>query len=241
MPNFIQIGWKTQKLKIFTIGRFWLVGLVGRAGWSKNGRSHFKHSESLKRLIKDLCTKFEPNRTKIGEVSPFWNFFSKIEIWLVGPVCMCEIGSRIRIQSAWPWQVSMQKINSIAQSVLELSHRENADNDNDNDDDDTLPGWIIVRVGMYSVADKNQCISRLQHISRWQDKSKLKNYFTAIYVADALYKRIGLSDWLFSLCYSYASAFYFSRAAMECWKSGKNSIQMRWNVCFPSARGNLLF
>ena len=29
-PNFIQIGWKTQKLKIFTIGRFWLVGLVGQ-------------------------------------------------------------------------------------------------------------------------------------------------------------------------------------------------------------------
>ena len=29
-PNFIQIGRKTQKLKIFAIGRFWLVGLVGR-------------------------------------------------------------------------------------------------------------------------------------------------------------------------------------------------------------------
>ena len=28
IPNFIQIGLKTQKLKIFTIGRFWLVGLV---------------------------------------------------------------------------------------------------------------------------------------------------------------------------------------------------------------------
>ena len=30
MPNFIQIGQKTQKLEIFTFGRFWLVGLVGR-------------------------------------------------------------------------------------------------------------------------------------------------------------------------------------------------------------------
>ena len=53
----------------------------------------------------------------------------------------------------------MQKINLIAQSVLELSHRENADDDNDddndNDDDDTHPGWIIVRDGKYSVADKN--------------------------------------------------------------------------------------
>ena len=60
----------------------------------------------------------------------------------------------------------MQKINSIAQSVLELSHRENADdnddNDNDdNDDDDTHPGWIIVRVGMYSVADKNRSKGRI--------------------------------------------------------------------------------
>ena len=30
MQNFIQIGQKTQKLEIFTFGRFWLVGLVGR-------------------------------------------------------------------------------------------------------------------------------------------------------------------------------------------------------------------
>ena len=61
----------------------------------------------------------------------------------------------------------MQKINLIAQSVLELSHCENADdddNDNDNDDDDTHPGWIMVRVGMYSVADKNHvyCVFRLK-------------------------------------------------------------------------------
>ena len=37
----------------------------------------------------------------------------------------------------------MQKINLIAQSVLKLSHCENADdndNDDDNDDDDTHPG-----------------------------------------------------------------------------------------------------
>ena len=30
MQNFIQIGQKTQKLEIFTFGRFWLVGLVGQ-------------------------------------------------------------------------------------------------------------------------------------------------------------------------------------------------------------------
>ena len=52
----------------------------------------------------------------------------------------------------------MQKINLIAQGVLELSHRENADNDDyDYDyDDDTHQGWIIVRDGMYSVADKKR-------------------------------------------------------------------------------------
>ena len=30
MPNFIQIRQKTQKLKILTFGRFWLVGQVGQ-------------------------------------------------------------------------------------------------------------------------------------------------------------------------------------------------------------------
>ena len=49
----------------------------------------------------------------------------------------------------------MQKINLIAQSVLELSHCENGYDNNNDDDDDTHPGWIIVRDGKYSVADKN--------------------------------------------------------------------------------------
>ena len=48
----------------------------------------------------------------------------------------------------------MQKINLIAQGVLELSHRENLHNDDNDNDDDTHQGWIIVRDGMYSVADK---------------------------------------------------------------------------------------
>ena len=30
IPNFIQIGEKTQKLKTFAVGQFWLFGLVGR-------------------------------------------------------------------------------------------------------------------------------------------------------------------------------------------------------------------
>ena len=46
----------------------------------------------------------------------------------------------------------MQNFNLIAQSVLKLSHCEKVHDDNDNDD--THPGWIIVRDGKYSVADK---------------------------------------------------------------------------------------
>ena len=102
---------QTKNTEIFSVGRFWLVGLVGqkmvvgisnslccfctiislhikfhrnrmkntevknfhfwsilvgRAGRSKNGRNHFKHSESDKRLTNDVCTKFEPNRSKNG-------------------------------------------------------------------------------------------------------------------------------------------------------------------------------
>ena len=30
VPNFTQIGQKMQKLKIFAVGRFWLVCLVGK-------------------------------------------------------------------------------------------------------------------------------------------------------------------------------------------------------------------
>ena len=74
----------------------------------------------------------------------------------------------------------MQKINLIAQSVLELSHRENADDDNndnddDNDDDDTHPGWIIVRVGRYSVADKNNIIIIID-ILLTESAAQLTNY-----------------------------------------------------------------
>ena len=68
----------------------------------------------------------------------------------------------------------MQKINLIAQGVLELSHRENADNDNDNDND-THPGWIIVRDGMYSVADKNEMVHvALPHAALWQERDGYK-------------------------------------------------------------------
>ena len=54
----------------------------------------------------------------------------------------------------------MQKINLIAQSVLELSHCENSHNEDEDDDgeddNNTHQGWVIVRGGMYSVADKKR-------------------------------------------------------------------------------------
>ena len=49
---------------------YWSV-LVGRAGRSKNGCSHFKNSDSQQRLTNDLCTKFQPNRIKNTEVENF--------------------------------------------------------------------------------------------------------------------------------------------------------------------------
>ena len=63
----------------------------------------------------------------------------------------------------------MQKINSIAQSVLKLSHRENADDDDDNDED-THPGLIIfiVRIGMYvlSASFENRFYNSLPFFSK---------------------------------------------------------------------------
>ena len=63
----------------------------------------------------------------------------------------------------------MQKISLIAQSVLKLSHCENADDNDDNDDDNNdddnpHPGGIIVRVGRYSVADKKMMMTVIRAI-----------------------------------------------------------------------------
>merc|ERR1711990_857791 len=56
---------KNAKVENF---HYWAV-LVGQAGRSKNGRSHFKHSVAVWKVIKDLCTKFQLNRMKIGQVA----------------------------------------------------------------------------------------------------------------------------------------------------------------------------
>ena len=75
IPNFIQIRQKTQKLEIFTFGRFWLVGLVGRkmvAATSKNpllpGRLWMTSVPSLNSI-----------GWKMAELAHFWIFG-----WLAG-------------------------------------------------------------------------------------------------------------------------------------------------------------
>ena len=67
MPNFIQIGQRTRKLEIFTFGRFWLVGLVGRKMVVGILKSFF----SCFCPIISSHTKFHPNRTKNTEVRNF--------------------------------------------------------------------------------------------------------------------------------------------------------------------------
>ena len=93
----------------------------------------------------------------LAELAHFWNFG-----WLAGWAGLRkEIGNQIVIQSRMSWLVTMQNFNSIAQSVLKLSHCKKVfNNDNDDDDDDTHQGWIIVRDGRYSVADKKNSWKR---------------------------------------------------------------------------------
>ena len=64
----------------------------------------------------------------------------------------------------------MQKISLIAQSVSELFHREKVHDDNDND---ANPPWIIVRDGIYSVADKKKTFRDIVDTERNKDNKFL--------------------------------------------------------------------
>ena len=44
------------------------------AGRFRDCCSHFIHSIAVWKVMNELCTMFEVNRMKIGQVSPFWNF-----------------------------------------------------------------------------------------------------------------------------------------------------------------------
>ena len=65
---------------------------------------------------------------------------------------MVAATSNIRNLSRGLPMTSVPNLNQIGWKLSKLAHRENGDND---DNADTHPAWIIVRVGMYSVADKN--------------------------------------------------------------------------------------
>ena len=78
IPNLIKIRWKTQKLKIFTIGRFWLVGLVGQ--------------KMVERISNSFYAVFEPSLTpipnfiQIGWKTQKLKIFTIGRFWLVGLV-----------------------------------------------------------------------------------------------------------------------------------------------------------
>ena len=76
IPNFIQIGQKTQKLKNF---RYWSV-LVDRAGRSKNGRRHFKLISCCFLPNISPYSKFHPNRKKTQKLKIF-NYLSVLVGW----------------------------------------------------------------------------------------------------------------------------------------------------------------
>ena len=78
IPNFIQIGQKTQKLEIFSIGRFWLVGLVRR-------KMIVGISNSFYPVFRPFLAPM-PNFIQIGQETQKLGIFTFGRFWLVGLV-----------------------------------------------------------------------------------------------------------------------------------------------------------
>ena len=78
MPNFTQIGQKTQKLEISSLGRFRLVGLVGRKMVVAISNSFYVVFAPLPALI--------PNFIQIGHKTQKLEIFTFGQFWLVGLV-----------------------------------------------------------------------------------------------------------------------------------------------------------
>ena len=78
IPNFIQIGQKTQKLEILSVSRFWLVGLVGRKMVVGIPNSFF--------LVFVLFLAPIPNFIQIGQKTQKLEIFTFGRFWLVGLV-----------------------------------------------------------------------------------------------------------------------------------------------------------
>ena len=78
MPNLIQIGQKTDKLEIFTFGRFWVVGMVGR---KMVVRILHKFYFVFATLLAPI-----PNFIQIGQKTQKLEIFTFGRVWLVGLV-----------------------------------------------------------------------------------------------------------------------------------------------------------
>ena len=104
MQNFIQIGQKTQKLEIFTFGRFWLVGLVGR-------KMIVGISNSFYVVFAPLLAPI-PNFIQIGQKTQKLEIFTFGRFWLVGLVGRKMVAATSNIQLL-PGRLLMTSVPSL--------------------------------------------------------------------------------------------------------------------------------
>ena len=119
IPNFIKIRWKTQKLKVFTICRFWLVELVGR----KNTCRHFKLIQCCFYPIISLHTKFHQNRMKNTEVVNF-HFWSI----LVGLSTLNSGSISSHHHLGWNWPNPAYSFPNLTHLRPDVTHKKNSQN-----------------------------------------------------------------------------------------------------------------
>ena len=73
IPNFIQIGWKTRKLKISTVGRFWLVGVVGqKMGVATSNSIYVPFGPLLAPIPNFIQIWWKTQKLKIFAIGWFW-------------------------------------------------------------------------------------------------------------------------------------------------------------------------
>ena len=130
MQNFIQIGQKTQKLEIFTFGRFWLVGLVG---WKMSvGISNsfyvvfapFTRHEFKTWFVFGSLLALIPNFIQIGQKTRKLEIFTFGRFWLVGLVGrkMVAASSNDQLLPGRLWMTSVPNLNLIGWKMAELAH-----------------------------------------------------------------------------------------------------------------------
>ena len=118
IPNFIQIGWKTQKLKFPTIGRFWSVGPVGQKMVVGIRNSFY--------VIFGTLLAPTPNFIQIGRKTQKLKIFAIGRFWLVGLVGRKIVAatSNIRFLFRGLPMTSVPNLNQIGWKLTKLAHRE---------------------------------------------------------------------------------------------------------------------